>query len=95
VECALKACIAKATQKHDFPDLESVKSSYSHKFSQLRKVANLADHYELERSTNPAFDSNWKIVEPWGPESRYRVISGTDAEEFLFAVRNSKGGVLP
>ncbi len=95
IECALKACIAKNTQKYAFPDLIDARKSWTHKFSQLREAANLVDEYEEERSSNLDFDSNWKIVEPWVPESRYRVISRTEAEEFLFAARNGKGGVLP
>src|SRR5712692_7302814 len=29
VECGLKACIAKATRRSEFPDLEKVKASYT------------------------------------------------------------------
>ena len=35
VECALKACIAKQTKKHDFPDKEVVKKSYVHNLVKL------------------------------------------------------------
>jgi hypothetical protein len=41
VECALKVCIAKATQRHDFPDKNKAEASYSHKFKELLKVAGL------------------------------------------------------
>ena len=30
VECALKACIAKQTQEHDFPDKKLVNESHTH-----------------------------------------------------------------
>jgi HEPN domain-containing protein len=30
VECALKACIAKRTQEHDFPDKKLVNDSHTH-----------------------------------------------------------------
>lgn len=41
VECALKACIAKATQRHEFPDKRRADASYSHSFRDLLRVAKL------------------------------------------------------
>ena len=41
VECALKACIAKGTQKYEFPDKKRVDSSYSHNLDVLVKLAGL------------------------------------------------------
>jgi HEPN domain-containing protein len=35
VECALKACIARSTERHDFPDLKRVKDNYTHKAKDL------------------------------------------------------------
>jgi hypothetical protein len=37
VECALKACIAKTTQRHDFPDKKSVDASHTHNLRDLVK----------------------------------------------------------
>ncbi|MGP8244963.1 MAG: hypothetical protein ACLQVN_10650 [Bryobacteraceae bacterium] len=37
VECALKACIARGTRRHDFPDKGSVDASYTHKLKDLVK----------------------------------------------------------
>jgi hypothetical protein len=39
VECALKACIAKATHQHDFPDKKRVNDSYSHDLTLLLRTA--------------------------------------------------------
>ena len=36
VECGLKACIAKTTLRHEFPDKKRVDSSYSHNFGSSR-----------------------------------------------------------
>jgi hypothetical protein len=48
IECALKACIAKKTRRHDFPaDRSYATSVYSHDLTQLLKVAGL--EAELER----------------------------------------------
>ena len=41
VECALKACIAKRTLRHEFPDKRIVNDSYSHDLSFLMRTANL------------------------------------------------------
>ena len=46
VECALKACIAKAIQRYEFPDKERVNKSYVHKPSELIKVANLSADFD-------------------------------------------------
>ncbi len=43
VECALKACIAKGTQRGDFPDKKTVDSSYTHNLNDLIKVARLEE----------------------------------------------------
>jgi HEPN domain-containing protein len=45
VECALKACIAKDTRRHQFPDKTKVDRSYSHVLLQLIKVAGLEDEH--------------------------------------------------
>ena len=47
VECALKACIAKDTRRHQFPDKKRVDLSHSHDLLQLIRVAGLEDeHHE-------------------------------------------------
>ena len=38
VECALKACIAKGTQRFEFPDKTKVDSCHSHKLLQLLRM---------------------------------------------------------
>jgi hypothetical protein len=35
IECGLKACIAKLTELHDFPDKDFVNKSYTHKIDVL------------------------------------------------------------
>jgi hypothetical protein len=39
VECALKACIAKTTRRHDFPDKKQVEASYTHIFKKYWEIA--------------------------------------------------------
>jgi HEPN domain-containing protein len=42
VECALKACIARKTVRHEFPDLSRARES-SHDLAELLRVAGLTD----------------------------------------------------
>ena len=35
IECALKACIAKATRRYDFPDRKKVDASHTHDLREL------------------------------------------------------------
>ena len=42
VECALKACIARGTLRHEFPGKKTVDASHTHNLRDLIKVANLA-----------------------------------------------------
>jgi HEPN domain-containing protein len=39
VECALKACISKRTQLHDFPDKKLVNDSHTHNLKELLRLA--------------------------------------------------------
>jgi HEPN domain-containing protein len=58
VEVALKACIAKQTRRHDFPDRKTVNDSYSHDLRTLIKVAGLEGLWLRETSGNPDFELN-------------------------------------
>src|ERR1700693_5859100 len=63
VECALKACIAKGTQRFEFPDKKKVESSHSHNLREPARVAGL-EEARLERSGNdPDFRTNWDVVQ--------------------------------
>jgi len=62
VECALKACLAKATNKHDFPDLEATKAAYTHNLENLLGSAGLKSALDNARKTNNALDVNWTTV---------------------------------
>jgi HEPN domain-containing protein len=58
VECALKACIAKRTQEHDFPDKKLVNDSHTHDLGKLITLAKLNVDLQAEMLTNPAMQSN-------------------------------------
>jgi HEPN domain len=94
VECALKACIARNTKRHDFPDKKTVNDSYSHNLESLVKVASLAALLQQEAQTDPAFNSNWATVKDWSEESRYRLNSEKEARDLYRAVTDRQHGVM-
>ena len=93
VECALKACVAKQTQQHDFPpDLNTVRDMYTHSLVKLLRIAGLEQR--LAREEPLGLRRKWAIVEEWSENSRYKIISQEDATSMLDAVSNRDEGVL-
>jgi len=95
VECALKACIARRTQEHDFPEKESRKY-FSHDLQDLMGFAKLDVQLERSLSANPVMKANWIIVKNWSEESRYeKKKTIQEAVELLKAIEDRLGGLLP
>jgi HEPN domain-containing protein len=65
VECAFKACIAKKTQEHDFPDKKLVERSHTHDLERLADAAGLLKLIENEVKSDKAFETNWGSVREW------------------------------
>jgi hypothetical protein len=60
---ALKARIARATQRYDFPEKRSVDASHTHNLKDLIRVANL-EVARLEKARSDAvFRNNWDFVQ--------------------------------
>jgi HEPN domain-containing protein len=95
VECALKACIARLSQKHDFPDRDRVNKSYSHKLSDLMAVAGLDTHLNRDMQSNPKLAANWAFARNWSEQSRYRLWSRAEAESMVDAIMKRRDGVIP
>ena len=94
VECALKACIAKGTQRHEFPDKRKVESSHSHNLRELIRIAGL-DDARLERAgKDPDFRTNWDVVQSWSEQSRYQKHRPESAQALLVAVGDRRHGVI-
>ena len=93
VECALKACIAQETRRHDFPDKKKAEASHKHNLVELVKVANLDDDRRAEAKRDEAFRKNWDIVQSWSEESRYRIIQQQEALTLVEAVAQKNHGV--
>jgi len=94
IECALKACIAKRTREHDFPEKES-KDFYIHDLDKLLGFAKLKSEFELVLRANPAMNANWIMAKNWSEKSRYERITVAEATELLKAIEDQTGGLLP
>jgi HEPN domain-containing protein len=94
VECALKACIAKRTREHDFPDKALVNESYTHNLKELVRLALLKRELETALTADPAMDLNSTIVQGWSEASRYAKKSFEEAAGLLQAIEDQAGGLL-
>jgi hypothetical protein len=93
VECALKACIAKQTLLHDFPEKEKVVASYTHKLDPLLRLAGLENAMHAAASQ---VRLNWAIVKDWSEQKRYDLsISQQEAKDLLSACTARRYGILP
>jgi hypothetical protein len=94
VECALKACIAKLTAQHDFPDKAFAAKCYTHKAKELVPLANLETARATAMAGDPVLARNWLIVKDWSEESRSERRMLSDAAGLLDAIRDPNHGVL-
>ena len=94
VECGLKACIAKGTQRHEFPDKKKVDSSYTHDLRQLAQVAQLKKKLLEQAKQSPEFRNNWDVVASWSEQSRYRTYPPERVQALVEAVGNRDHGVI-
>jgi hypothetical protein len=94
LECALKACIAKRTRRHEFPDRKRVEASYSHNLAQLVNEAGLRSVFSEEARQDPGFSDNWDIVQLWSEQSRYETHPMGEVEALLRAITDRNHGVL-
>lgn len=94
VECALKACIAKGTQRHEFPERKKVEASHSHNLRELIRVAGLEDARVEQANKYPEFGENWDVVQSWSELSRHRRHSPEAAHGLLNAIGDRRHGVI-
>jgi len=94
VECALKACIAKQTRRHEFPPKpKDVHELYTHDLESLLKLAGLQKQFDSDVAMNPALAKNWGVVKGWDEESRYRS-TGLNGKDLHAAVVGPEGVLL-
>ena len=95
VECALKACIAKKTMRHHFPDKQLVNQAHTHDLQTLVVVAGLKKAREKRKTSCPQFELNWGVVKDWSEQTRYNSpVSGSVARDFYSAIVSRRDGVL-
>jgi HEPN domain-containing protein len=95
VECALKACIAKRTQQHDFPDKKLTEKSYTHDVERLLDAAGLSEILKIDLSRNPGLKLDWETIREWSEQSRYELKTLPEATALLKAIDDREGGLLP
>lgn len=95
IECALKACIAKQTQRHDFPDKRIANESHVHDLNKLIGIAGLKTILTQHSQSDTAFELNWSVVKDWVVEDRYNLtISAAEARDLYSAISARKSGVM-
>ncbi len=95
VECALKACIAKRTREHDFPEKKLVSDSHTHDLAKLLNLAELGDKLDAAIGADPAMASALDKVQDWSETTRYQRKTSEEAEALIKAIEDGKGGLLP
>jgi|SRR3972149_11195590 len=94
VECALKACIAKQTKEHDFPDVKIVQKSYTHNLENLLDLSGLKSDLDNKIKDDKEFDNFWSIVKDWNENSRYEFLPNKKSRDLYEAIANIEKGVL-
>jgi HEPN domain-containing protein len=95
IECAFKACIARRTREHDFPDKRLGNESHTHSLIELLRLSQLASLLEAEIRLDPAMRVRWTVVREWSEASRYERHTVAAAQALLQAVEEDSGGLLP
>ncbi len=95
VECGLKACIARLTNQHDYPNKELAIRCYTHKVEDLVEVAELKPQRSADIIASPALGVNWLTVKDWDERARYRLCDEAKARKLFAAVTEQINGVLP
>jgi HEPN domain len=92
VECALKARIARATARYQFPDRRIAERAFTHDLGKLLDFAGLRP--DLERAP-PSLQQDWELVSNWSVDVRYKAgLDATQCRKYLRAVTD-RGGILP
>ena len=95
IECALKACIAKRTREHDFPDKKLANESHTHSLRELLRLADLSGALQSAIQQDAALEDRWATVTNWSEASRYQRTDAQLAASLIEAIEDNSGGVLP
>jgi HEPN domain-containing protein len=94
VECALKACIARLTNQHDFPDKDFAQECYTHSIEKLVKAAGLKAQRDADAPLGSDLERNWATVKDWAEISRYERNTEAEARVLIEAIIHQKDGIL-
>jgi hypothetical protein len=94
VEFGLKAAIAKATARHEFPDKVRANESWKHDLASLVKTANLDLTRQDASRKDPIFSANWDLVARWNEQSRYSEKEYIAAKALIDAISQRQHGVM-
>lgn len=96
VECALKACLARAVKEHDYPDKRFVNGMYQHNLQNLIGLdAALLSALQADTSRDSRLESNWNTVKDWDDEKRYDIVDEQEAKGLYDAASELRSGVMP
>jgi hypothetical protein len=93
IECALKACIATNTKRHDFPDKDFARNAHAHKIQTLADLAGLMQQLQLQFRQDPTLEANWGwVVKDWSELSRYELVPQREAKRKASAMLSAVEG---
>lgn len=96
VECALKACIARQTNRHDFPNKKLANEAWTHDLQKLVQLAGVGPELDRDIKASQALQLNWTIVKDWSEAVRYDTsITPAQARDLYSACTARRTGILP
>jgi hypothetical protein len=95
IELALKACIARTVNQHDWPEKQYVADCHTHDLLALVRLAGLEMARAADSRANPALGQNWNVAKDWSERSRYQRHSQAKAQRLIDAITDAANGVLP
>jgi hypothetical protein len=95
VECALKAFLARAVQRYDFPDKSFINRAYTHKLEDLAKLdPEFWKDLDSESNADTKLAGNWNTVFEWNDENRYETVDQMQAASLFAAATEPISGVM-
>lgn len=95
VECALKACLARAVREYDFPDKGFVNGMYQHNLQNLIGLdVALSTALRSDMRTDSKLEANWETVKDWKDEKRYDIVQEQEARGLYEATADARSGVM-
>jgi hypothetical protein len=95
VECALKACLARAVQRYDFPDKNFINRAYTHKLEDLARLdPEFWKDLDSESKADTKLAGNWGTIFEWNDENRYEEVDHLQASSLFAAATEPGSGVM-